>query len=201
MSCACVTRKDPRQEGTECLGDCPDAAYFGPNILEDSDVIDMLEMSGDELHLVSVVNHRLLNASIYGSVAVLKSARPTLSKTHMSIRATSLGVTSFDFPQDRFVTWAFTRTPAICEQLGQAVAGCSVVEDDHVQRAGHLTYCERVYLNPITGTGPESRLWLRQSCVLPAISVQSDMQFLTCILAARGLATPDLSSALPPEAR
>ena len=97
--------------------DCPDAAYFGPNILEDSDVIDMLEMSGDDLHLVSVVNHRLLNASIYGSVAVLKSARPTLSKTHMSIRATSLGVTSFDFPQDRFVTWAFTRTPAICEQL------------------------------------------------------------------------------------
>ncbi|CAE7472831.1 GIP [Symbiodinium sp. CCMP2456] len=143
------------QEGTECLGDCPDAAYFGPNILEDSDVIDMLEMSGNELHLVSVVNHRLLNASIYGSVAVLKSARPSLSKTHMSIRATSLGVTSFDFPQDRFVTWAFTRTSAICEQLGEAVAGCSVVEDDHVERAGYLTYCERVYLNPITGTGPD----------------------------------------------
>ena len=49
-------------------------------------------MPGDELHLVSMVNHRLLNASIYGSVAVLKSKAATLSKTHMSIRATSLGV-------------------------------------------------------------------------------------------------------------
>ena len=36
-----------RQQGTQCLGDCPDAAYFGPNILEHSDVIDMLNMSGD----------------------------------------------------------------------------------------------------------------------------------------------------------
>ena len=118
-------------------------------------MIDMLNMSGDELHLVSMVNHRLLNASIYGSVAVLKSGGATLSKTHMSIRATSLGVTSFEFPDEKFVTWAFTRNPDICEQLGQSVAGCSVVEDSHVQPGGYLTYCERVYLNPLTGTGPD----------------------------------------------
>ena len=62
-----------RQEGTECLGDCPDAAYFGPNVLEESDVIDMLNMSEEDLHLISLVNHRLLNASTYGSVAVLPS--------------------------------------------------------------------------------------------------------------------------------
>ena len=87
---------------------------------------------------------------------VLKSSQPTLSKTHMSIRATSLGVTSFDFPQHRFATWAFTRNAEVCEQLGQAVAGCSLVEDSHVELAGYLTYCERVYLNPLTGTGPDS---------------------------------------------
>ena len=147
----------------------------------------MLELSGNELHLVSVVNHRLLNASIYGSVAVLKSARPSLSKTHMSIRATSLGVTSFDFPKDPFVTWAFTRTSAICEQLGEAVAGCSVVEDDHVERAGYLTYCERVYLNPITGTGPESRPWFRHKVVffLHSFYVPSfDVFFSACLLLA-----------------
>ena len=64
-------------------------------------------------------------------------------------------VTSFDFPKDQFVTWAFTRNPDICEQLGQAVSGCSVVEDSHVESGGYLTYCERVYLNPLTGTGPD----------------------------------------------
>ena len=91
----CLERK------TECLGDCPDAAYFGPHVREDSDDIQTLTLPTDEeLHVVSLVNHRLLNASIYGSIALLKSAAPTLSKTRMSIRATSLGVTSFDFPSD-----------------------------------------------------------------------------------------------------
>jgi hypothetical protein len=72
---------------------------------------------------VSLVNHRLLNASIYGSIALLKSAAPTLSKTRMSIRATNLGVTSFDFPSDvTFVSWAFTRNPEHCARLAQAKA-------------------------------------------------------------------------------
>ena len=80
---------DCLKDQTECLGDCPDAAYFGPNIEEDSDKIEMLSLdTADELHVVTLVNHRLLNAASYGSIAVLKSASPgagTLSKTHMKV--------------------------------------------------------------------------------------------------------------------
>lgn len=147
---------------TECLGDCPDATYFGPNVLEDSDSIDMLSLRTDqELHIVSLVNHRLLNASIYGSIALLRSGSrhaSTLSKTHMNIRGTSLGVTSFEWPHaGKFVTWAFTRNPEHCVLLGEqkVVDGCSVIDESHVERDGYLTYAERVYLNPITGTGPD----------------------------------------------
>ena len=44
---------------TECLGDCPDAAYFGPNIEPDSDAIRMVSLVSDaELHVVTLVNHR-----------------------------------------------------------------------------------------------------------------------------------------------
>jgi len=32
---------DCLRENTECLGDCPDAAYFGLNIVEESDKIEM----------------------------------------------------------------------------------------------------------------------------------------------------------------
>jgi hypothetical protein len=148
----------------ECLGDCPDAAYFGPHIRDEDDRIEMLSLlTDDELHLVTLVNHRLLNASSYGSIALLTSGKSkTLSKTKMSIRATSLGVTSFDFPSEAqhgqtFIAWAFTRNPAHCARLASnvgAVDGCSVVTESHVPRNGFLTYCERVYLNPVTGTGP-----------------------------------------------
>jgi hypothetical protein len=76
--------------GTECLGDCPDATYFGPYVLPDSDRIKMLTLSDHEIHVVTLVNHRLLNASEYSSIAILKSKEEAISKTRMKIRATSL---------------------------------------------------------------------------------------------------------------
>eukprot|EP00435_Cladocopium_sp_Y103_P049365 s542_g14.t2 len=141
---------------TQCLGDCPDAAYYGPYIREDSDVIDMLTLEDDEVHLVGLVNHRYWNVSVYGSLAALRSSKSTLSKTRMNIRATPLGVTSFDFPEALpFVSWAFTRSSELCDQLGSLPnVGCTVVEERHVATNGFLTYCERIYLNPTTGTGP-----------------------------------------------
>ena len=114
--------------------------------------------------MVTLVHHRQLNASVYGSVAMVKPSwprAPTLSKSFMRVRATPLGVTSFEFPTvsaaEPFVSWAFTRNPVHCAWLRShaAVDGCSVVEDEHVARDGTLTYCERVYLNPVTGLGPE----------------------------------------------
>ena len=49
-------------EDEECLGDCPDAAYFGPHIRADSDRVKMLSLRrDDELHIVTIVNHRTLN--------------------------------------------------------------------------------------------------------------------------------------------
>ena len=152
---------DCLKRGTQCLGDCPDAAYFGPHIRADSDEIKMLTLSSsEELHVVTMVNHRMLNASVYGSIALLRSASPgatMLSKTRMSVRATPVGITSFDWPNaDKFVSWAFTRNPAHCPRLmeSSAVDGCSVLDASQVSEAGHFTYCERVYLNPNTGTGP-----------------------------------------------
>ena len=150
------------EKDTECLGDCPDAAYYGPNVHADTDGIEMLQLKkADELHLVTAVNHRQLKAAIYGSIAILKPhpvSSPILSKARMSVRATSIGVTSFEFNStNTFITWAFTRNAKHCERLSLfegAVDGCSVVEESHVPRDGYLTYCERVYLNPITGLGP-----------------------------------------------
>ena len=109
------------EKGTECLGDCPDAAYYGPHVLPDSDRVEMLSLGSDDtLHLVSLVDHQKLGAATYGSVALLVPApahAAALSKTRMSIRATSIGVTSFDLPAERehpFWTWAFTRNPSHC---------------------------------------------------------------------------------------
>ena len=54
----------------------------------------------------------------------------------MSIRATSIGVTSFDLPAERenpFWTWAFTRNPSHCARLAGAVDGCTLVTDAEVQ--------------------------------------------------------------------
>lgn len=148
-----------KSESDECLGDCPDAAYFGPHIDEDKDQVEMLQLtSDDDLHILTVVDHRGLGAGIYGSIAVLTpggwGAQPTVSKTKMNIRSTSLGITSYDFPADAlaavaagergpFITWAFTRNQAHCSQLleAKAVDGCSVVTDQHVNRDDHLTVC------------------------------------------------------------
>ena len=116
---------------------------------------------------VSLVHHRRLGAASYGSIALLKPSRnaATLSKTRMAVRATPIGVTSFEFPAPKadggsggeaadFVAWAFTRNPAHCATLGEAVDGCTVVQEHEAARDGYLTYCERVYLNPATATGP-----------------------------------------------
>lgn len=150
------------EKDTECLGDCPDAAYYGPHVLPDDDAIKMLQLRTEhQVHLVTMVNHRQLKAATYGSMALLKPhplTSATLSKERMSVRATSLGVTSFDFnTTSQFVSWAFTRSAAVCKRLeaaGDAVHGCSVVDEAHVPLDGYLTYCERVYLNPVTGLGP-----------------------------------------------
>ena len=60
-------------------------------------------------------------------------------------------------PTSGFVSWAFTRNPKHCHRLAETKAadGCSVVLDEHVPRDKYLTYCERIYLNPATGTGPD----------------------------------------------
>ena len=45
-----------------------------------------------------------------------------------------------------FVSWAFTRSAELCDQLTTEVPrlhGCSVVEPGHVAQQGFLTYCER----------------------------------------------------------
>ena len=154
------------EKHTNCLGDCPDAAYFGPNVHAERDEIEMLSLrTDDELHLVTLVHHRQLNSSVYGSVALLKphpTSAAVLSKARMSVRATPIGVTSFDFgdTQTSFVSWAFTRSQQLCDILtgaegaGPVVDGCTVVDETDAPRDGYLTYCERVYLNPVTGTGP-----------------------------------------------
>ena len=149
------------RQRTKCLGDGPDAAYFAPNVHEMHDEMELMRLqSDDELHIVVICHHRSLNASVYGSIAMVKpssrSAR-TLSKSFMTVRATSLGVTSFDFGMEPtpFVAWAFTRNPRHCSQLNGVVHGCSIVWDEQVPRDGYLTYCERVYLNPASGLGPD----------------------------------------------
>ena len=111
----CLKRRE------ECLGDCPDAAYYGPHVLEDNNTVQLLRLErDDELHLIMLVNHRTLNVSVYGSIAVLKPAirwAESLDKTHMKVRATALGVTSFDFPASKFVSWVFTRNAQHCTLL------------------------------------------------------------------------------------
>ncbi|KAL3906704.1 MAG: hypothetical protein SGPRY_010451 [Prymnesium sp.] len=165
---------DCLEQRSECLGDCPDAAYFGPNVRAGEERVDMLQLREDEVHLITLVHHRRTNASVYGSIALLRphpSSSAVLNKSAMSVRATPLGFTSFEFnSSSNFVAWAFTRSRATCEQIdrgegageGRAVDGCSVVDEQQVPRDGYLTYCERAYLNPLTGRGP---LW---SDLLPA---------------------------------
>jgi hypothetical protein len=57
------------------------------------------------------------------------------------------------------------------------VDGRSVVDDSHVAREGFLTYCERIYLNPVTATGPDwadvlpARLYHIKLTSLPPLQV------------------------------
>ena len=177
---------------TECLGDCPDAAYFGPHVQAEADPIQMLRLSSDdEIHVITAVNHRQLKAAAYGSIALLKphpASSSHLSKARMSVRATSLGVTSFDFDSSAdFVSWGFTRSAAHCTALMAAGAldGCLVVDASHVGRDSYLTYCERVYLNPATGTGPS------HADLLPARLYTIDLRRMPLV------AQPALPSGLP----
>ena len=131
--------------------------------------VELFQLRTDsELHLVTWVDHRQLKAAVYGSVALVQpafSGRATLSKTLMAVRGTSIGITSFDVnlssrSSSRFISWVFSRSHVHCSALrgvvgGPVVDGCTVVDASEVPREGFLTYCERVYLNPLTGRGPE----------------------------------------------
>ena len=189
------------RDNIECLGGCPDAAYFGLNVAakqqdDDGDGNHSSASSHNfetlaawptlnELHVVTMVNHRVLNASIYGSVALLTSRSRHVDPKHMTrnIRATSVGVTSYDFldgsehddddglSSSLFVTWVFTRNPNHCRVIKQQqqqqqqhpqqlpsrrrLFGCTVINKRHISSSRYVTYCERIYLNPLTGTGPD----------------------------------------------
>ena len=145
-----------KQDDTGCLGDCPDAAYYGPNISPESDRIEAFTITPSQLHLVTLVDHRAINSTVYSSIAVMSSSSQTLSKTKMDITATEVGVTSFDFGENReseqFVRIAFTTSPEHCKRLGGTVDRCEILDG---VKNGHFTYCERLYLNPASGTGPD----------------------------------------------
>jgi hypothetical protein len=195
------------KDNTECLGGCPDAAYFGLNVVAEQQDDDGGNGGGsnhssasshnfetltawptiNELHVVTMVNHRVLNTSIYGSVALLTSRSRHVDPKHMTrnIRATSVGVTSYDFldgsehddddgpSSSLFVTWVFTRNPNHCRIIKQQqqqqqqqqhpqqlpsrrrLFGCTVINKRHISSSRYVTYCERIYLNPLTGTGPD----------------------------------------------
>ena len=154
-----------RNGSKACLGDCPDAAYFGPNIFAGNDTVRTFQMlSDDEVDIVTLVNHKKQKTGVYNSIAVMSSPSSTLSQIAMDIRASDLGLTSFDFGDlhSDFIAHAFTRNSKICERLlsvsADAPIGCSVIEDSVIKRPNFFTYCERVYLNPTTGTGPDWKM-------------------------------------------
>ena len=154
---------------TACLGECPDAAYFGTNVRHDSDRVVALNLKGnDELHIITMIDHRRTQVSTYSSVALLASpGGAILNKTHMNVRGTTMGFLSNVDYHDHlstangscsaapFFSWIFTRNPDHCSSLSQFVQGCTVLEEREVARHRHFAYCERLYLNPVTGTGPD----------------------------------------------
>jgi hypothetical protein len=72
------------------IGDCPDAAYFGPHVREDRDDIQMLQLDEDHVHIVSLLNHRVLNASVYASIAVTHKHARTHTHTHTHTHDTEI---------------------------------------------------------------------------------------------------------------
>ena len=154
--------------GHQCLGDCPDAAYFGSNIHPNHERIESLSLRNDnEFHLISMVDHRQTNASIYSSIALLKTHKAVLNKHKLEVRGTSIGVITNHELQEKqasttvssspFFSWIFTRNPEHCEQTRQLqlVQGCTVLDEKELPRDSYFAYCERLYLNPVTGTGPD----------------------------------------------
>ena len=159
---------------TECLGGCPDAAYFGLNVDKTKD-FESLALSLDELHVVTLVDHRALNNSVYGSLALLTSSTKVLDPLYLTkkVRATSIGITSPDLFGDQIITnkeknennssptlpfaaWIFTRNPHHCKVLANHRYGCTVIDSSHVSSSNkYVTYLERIYLNPLTGTRPD----------------------------------------------
>jgi hypothetical protein len=201
---------DCLRHDTECLGGCPDAAYFGLNIVDDgggnqnhnssSSFFETLPSwpTPHELHVVTVVDHRALNNSVYGSLALLGSSSEILDPKHLtrSVRATSVGVTSVELfggagetnhktnadadsenPGENtdkmplspsvFATWVFTRNPDHCRILSISRSspaplqhlrryGCTVIDSGRLSISNkYVTYLERIYLNPLTGTRPD----------------------------------------------
>lgn len=159
---------------TECLGGCPDAAYFGLNVNTTKD-FQALALSLNELHVVTLVDHRVLNNSIYSSLALLTSNTKVLNPQHLTknVRATSVGITSPDLfgetnrmmtnkeenddnlPSLPFATWIFTRNRNHCKLLNHLRYGCTVIDSSHDSSNNYVTYLERIYLNPLTGTRPD----------------------------------------------
>ena len=148
------------EKGTECLGDCPDAAYYGPHVLPDSDRVEMLSLGSDDtLHLVSLVDHQKLGAATYGSVALLVPApahAAALSKTRArSAPPRSASRLRSAGRAGESVLDVGVHTEPVALRGAGAVDGCTLVTDAEVQRGSFLTYCERIYLNPVTATGPD----------------------------------------------
>lgn len=150
---------------SQCFGDYPDAVYFGLHIWDYSDQIETLTLQTDhEMHAI----HRYLNASTYSSLYVLKRLFLTLSKNHMQVHATWLGIAHFQFSNinTTFGSWDFTAKPDYCARILQisnygnadseqisTVNGCTMIMEHYLSQKHYMTYCERVHLNPITTTG------------------------------------------------
>jgi hypothetical protein len=177
--------QDCLKHDTECLGGCPDAAYLGLNVVGDEEPFAALHSwpTPDELHVVTIVDHRALNNSVYGSLALLGSSSGVLDPKHLtrSVKATSVGVTSLELfggnvandsggkganASSLFATWIFTRNPDHCRILSIASSsssspdhlrhGCTVIDSSHLSSFNkYVTYLERIYLNPLTGTRPD----------------------------------------------
>ena len=171
------------RQDTECLGGCPDAAYFGLNVGNETASFETLPSwpSLNEVHVVTLVDHCSLNNSVYGSLALLASSSKVLDPLHLTknVRATSIGVTSPDLFVDRksaqkseedtnqesrrsltlpFAAWVFTQNPYHCKILSRHHLryGCTVIDSTHLSSSNkYVTYLERIYLNPLTGTRPD----------------------------------------------
>lgn len=151
--------------GSECIADCPDASYFGLDVTSDW-YFDTVTMSGyDEFHLVTMVDHRATGSSTYSNIIQYVSLVETIDRRKVTLPlippTSTVVVTNHDFHDgdafstSPFFTWIFTRNPAHCDLTVGQVKGCTVISLDKVGLHDYITYGERAYLNPATGTGPD----------------------------------------------